>query len=156
MLSAFPGPKLPWPVPVACPGGTWRGENRQLQPGTTAGSYLCHEVVPEEASSILGCSIPQLPDLSQLQELQLPDLPNCVSKNTICCSIVETDGRGACPFPKDQILRVIFHISASRRSADKRHLWTRKDRKQSSLTSSIHSCQEMTHQVKPGSRGSTR
>lgn len=156
MVSGFPGTQQQRPISVACAGGTWSGENRQLQPGATAESYLCQQVVPGEASSFPGCSIPKLPDLSQLQQLQLPDLPNCVSKYKICCSTVQTDGSAVLSFPVDEILRAIFHLSASRLSAGKRHIWTTQDRGQSSLTSSIHSCQEMTHQVKAGTRGSSQ
>lgn len=50
------------------------------------------------------------------------------------------------------MLKSFFQILASRCSAAKRHSWTETDSEQSSLISSNHFLQEMSHQVKPGAQ----
>lgn len=90
------GPQQRQPILVTCSWGSRRGENCQLQPGTTA--EWCHRqpLVPDKPSSVFGLSIHQLPIVPQLQGLQLPNVPHCVSRYVTICSTVEQDCRGTC------------------------------------------------------------
>lgn len=94
------GPQQQQPILVTCSWGSWRGENCQLQPGTTAEWDLRQQLVPDEDSSVFGLSIPQLPILPRHQELQLPYVPDCVS-NYVIYSLLrhcEKDCLGTCSF----------------------------------------------------------
>lgn len=88
MICPILGPQQQQPILVKCSWGPWRGENRQLQPGTAAEWWLCQRLVRDKDSSVFGLSIPQLPLLPYHQELQLPNVPDCVSEYAILCSTV--------------------------------------------------------------------
>lgn len=88
----------------------------------------------------------------------LPPRTSAAKRTRLCKRICDTllhceqDCRGTCSFPVVKMLKGFSHILASRHSAAKGHPWTERDSKQSSLISSNHSFQEMTHQVKAGTQ----
>lgn len=63
MIFPILGPQQQQPILVTCSWGSWRGEDCQLQPGTTAEWGLCQTLVPDKDSSVFGLSVPQLPIL---------------------------------------------------------------------------------------------
>lgn len=64
----------------------------------------------------------------------------------------EQDCRRTCSFVVVSMLKAFSHILASRHSAAKGNPWTEEVSEQSSLISSNHSFQDMTHQVKAGAQ----
>lgn len=150
MLFPIVGPQQQQPILVECSWGSRRGDNCQLQPGGAAEWCLCPQLVPDKDETLFGLVIPQLPILPFHQELQLPNVSDCVSKYVICFLTVTQTAAAAAFLPAALMLKASFQIPASRHSAAKRHSWTEKDSKQSSRISSDHISPEMSHQVKPG------
>ena len=98
MAFPIPGPQQQQPILVTCSWGSCKRENCQLQPGTAAEPWLCQQLVPDKDPSIFCLSIPQLPILPQLQGLQLPYVPDIVSKFCKILMYCEPHCRGSCSF----------------------------------------------------------
>ena len=69
-----------------------RAQTQHLQPWPAEWCLLCEQVVPKETPPIPRLFIQELPGLSQFEELQLPDLPNCVSEHGFSSLILPKEG----------------------------------------------------------------
>lgn len=84
--------------PFQCSRGFGRSDIGQFHSGSGAGRQLCPQGVPCQDSSVSGLFILQLPVLPQHQELQLPDVPDCVSRHRGYCMFLPVAGVKATHF----------------------------------------------------------